>query len=135
MIVADRGFYFHSNEDANSVLKGFTIMNGYGGNFGGGIYCRDSSPMVTDCVLISNSAGHGGGMMNWNSSPTLSRCTFQQNSSRDMGGAIENHYHSNAKILLCAFNQNSAGQDGGAIYDYHSDPTFERCIFSENYAS
>jgi hypothetical protein len=25
-----RGFYFHNNEDANSVLKGFTVTNGYG---------------------------------------------------------------------------------------------------------
>ena len=25
-----RGFYFHSGEDANSVLEGFTITNGYG---------------------------------------------------------------------------------------------------------
>jgi len=27
-----RGFYFHSGEDANSILDGFTIINGYGPN-------------------------------------------------------------------------------------------------------
>ncbi len=53
-----RGFYFHSSEDTNSVLKGFTVRNGrtYPG---GGIFCNCSSPKITDCVLKDNVAVGG----------------------------------------------------------------------------
>ena len=54
-----RGFYFHSGEDANSIIDGFTITNGYAPLIivdwyatspGGGIYCEGSSPTVTNCT-------------------------------------------------------------------------------------
>ena len=38
-----RGFYFHHGEDANSVLDGFTVINGFAIP-GGGIRCDGSSP-------------------------------------------------------------------------------------------
>jgi len=43
-----RGFYFHSGEDANSILNGLTIKNGYN-NDGGGIYCKNASPIIRNC--------------------------------------------------------------------------------------
>ena len=36
---AGRGFYFHSSEDVNSILSGFTIKRGKATEYGGGIYC------------------------------------------------------------------------------------------------
>ena len=42
-----RAFYFHSGEDANSILEGFTITNGYVRYYdGGGIYCEKASPVI-----------------------------------------------------------------------------------------
>jgi predicted outer membrane repeat protein len=55
-----RGFYFHSNEDSNSVLKGFTIMNGYA-EYGGGIYGGISAPRIEGNRIMSNVAERGGG--------------------------------------------------------------------------
>jgi hypothetical protein len=39
-----RGFYFHTNEDSNSVLSGFTITHGFGE--GAGIFCITSAPII-----------------------------------------------------------------------------------------
>ncbi len=50
-----RGFYFHTTEDAGSVLSGFTITNGQADS-GGGIYCVSASPSITDCRIIANNA-------------------------------------------------------------------------------
>ena len=58
-----RGFYFHSGEGANSVLNGLTITNGSAGH-GGGIYCENSSPTLTNCTFSGNTAtSNGGGML------------------------------------------------------------------------
>ena len=60
-----RGFYFHSEEDGNAVIAGFTIRNGYASgphpvdDSGGGILCWESSPTITNCTITSNWAGGG----------------------------------------------------------------------------
>ena len=57
-----RGFYFHNEEDANSILAGFTITNGYV-IFGGGILCEHSRPTITNCIISGNvGIVEGGGI-------------------------------------------------------------------------
>ncbi|MDD5064204.1 MAG: S8 family serine peptidase [Phycisphaerae bacterium] len=67
----NRAFYFHHGEDHNSVVTGFTIVNGLGmddsGNpsdngYGGAIACfNDSEPTITKCVIMSCfAAGNSG---------------------------------------------------------------------------
>ncbi|GAJ03876.1 unnamed protein product, partial [marine sediment metagenome] len=158
-----RGFYIHSTEDSNSVIDGFTITNGYAPNgYGGGIYCRDSSPTVTNCTFSENSAGwDGGGMNNEDSSPTITNCTFignsavgndggainnrssnptitnctfSENSAYDRGGAVCNIYSSSPTLTDCIFTGNSAGWDGGGIFNYASSPTITNCTFIGNSA-
>ncbi|MHC4676148.1 MAG: S8 family serine peptidase, partial [Planctomycetota bacterium] len=132
-----RGFCFRSGEDANSVLDGLTITNGYVGQ-GGGIYCVDSSPTVTNCTFTNNTAtDNGGGMYSYNSGPTLTNCTFIGNSAVYEGGAMSN-CSSGPTITNCAFSGNSA-RWGGGIYNYWSNddygiPTLTNCTFSGNSA-
>ncbi|MHC4085452.1 MAG: choice-of-anchor Q domain-containing protein [Planctomycetota bacterium] len=57
-----RGFFFHTGEEANSVLAGLTITNGYA-DYGGGIYCEGSRPTITNCNIVGNEA-----LLNWLSS-------------------------------------------------------------------
>jgi len=82
-----RGFYFHSSEDANSVLSGVTIINGYVGyalgdwlaGCGGGISCMDSSPTISDCAISDNSAWYcGGGIFCEGSDSTITNCIITQ---------------------------------------------------------
>ncbi|MHC4665430.1 MAG: hypothetical protein ACYS9T_05665 [Planctomycetota bacterium] len=57
-----RGFVFNSAEGQDSKLTGLTITNGYS-FLGGAIYCYNgSSPIIANCVIISNSGGFGGGI-------------------------------------------------------------------------
>ena len=142
-----RGFYFHSGEDANSVVDGFTIENGFA-DVGGGIYCVRSSPTITNCTVSGNSAvgtswypiAYGGGMYNSESSPTIANCTFSSNSaSRDeaYGGGMYNG-GSHPTITNCTFSGNLASgsrvADGGGMSNWSSSLTVTNCAFSDNSA-
>ncbi|HUW18866.1 MAG TPA: PQQ-binding-like beta-propeller repeat protein [Sedimentisphaerales bacterium] len=130
-----RAFYFHSAEDANSVLAGFTITNGYADE-GGAIRCSGSSPTIDNCLITGNVASqNGGAMSNYRSSPMIRGCTFSQN--RAVGndaGAIDN-VDSAPSISDCNFSRNLAWDWGGAIRNIGSgSPTITNCSFVENSA-
>ena len=83
-----RGFYFHNNEDTNSVLDGFSISNGYGldkevwgklWSAGGAILCERSSPKIVSCVIEDNYAAVAGGILCEHSKPAITNCTFRGN--------------------------------------------------------
>lgn len=72
--------------DLTTVISGFIITDGSGteadnGTLGGGIYCRDSSPTLSELRIISNAAGQGGGIYCDNSSPHIVNCDISGNSS------------------------------------------------------
>jgi hypothetical protein len=78
-----RGFNFSSGENADSVLDGVTVMNGYAA-MGGGILCTNSSsPTIEDCVVLNNRCdafgASGGGVHCENSSPLIRRCRIVEN--------------------------------------------------------
>jgi hypothetical protein len=158
-----RGFYFGSGEDANCVLAGFTITNGYAsygagvycegdsgptiinciitGNSaeqaGGGIYCENASPSLTNCILTANYATSGGGMCNSDSSPTLEDCTFNGNRIwlDGCGGGICNWGKSDLTLTNCTVSDNSGGQWGGGMGNWkNSSATLVNCTFSGNSA-
>ncbi len=128
-----RGFYFHSGEDANSVVSGFTITNGYGWIGGGGILCEQSGPTIENCRFESNRGYDcGGGIYNADqSSPTIRSCTFYENQS-GWGGAIYN-LRSSPSITGCTFS-NCSSFEGGAIASDDSQPTVIDCTFQNNTA-
>ncbi len=137
-----RGFYFYSGEDANSVLDGFTITNGYvPGSWyigiGGAILCENnSSPTITNCIFTGNSAGwDGGAINNLSSSPTISNCTFIENSAIGNDGGAINNETSSPTITNCIFRRNSAYDWGGAIRNiFYCNPTIKNCLFAGNLA-
>ena len=163
-----RGFYFHSGENSTSILSGFKIINGYvtgslpEENYGGGIYCSESSPTITNCTVSGNTAvyssggiycsnsnptienctisgnsagSHGGGIYCYESSPTISNCTLSENSVTVNGGGIYCCYNSSPTILNCTISGNSVTDGGGGIYCwYSSSPTISNCNISGNMA-
>lgn len=57
---------FANAEGRDSVLQGFTIINGegsllYGGYNGGGIFCRNASPKILANYITDNTVSHEGG--------------------------------------------------------------------------
>ena len=156
------GFLFHSGEDVNAVLDGFTITNGYatggGGIFcmhhssptitnctisgnkskgsGGGVCCMEnSSPRITNCSIIGNSSEYDGGGIICrmsSSSPTITNCTISGNKSKGSGGGISCMEGSNPTISNCSIIGNSSERDGGGIVCVSSSPTITNCIISGN---
>ena len=137
-----RGFWFHSGEDANSILDGLTITNGYaqtlnnGYKGAGGILCEYSNPMIRNCIIIGNeSPGCGGGISSYESTAKLVNCTFINNSSDKWGGGMIN-YHGGVTLINCVFKNNSARSSGGGFCGYGSSthPKLKNCLFSGNTA-
>ncbi len=124
-----RGFYFHESEDFNSVLKGFTVRNGYH-MAGGGILCDFSSPSITDCKIIQNTATQGGGIKFNHSTSVISKCMIRENTAVWGGGLYTNG--SLQRISQCIFTDNIA-QNGGGIFCYNNSNAFIfDCIFTAN---
>jgi hypothetical protein len=138
-----RGFYFHSSEQATSVLSGFTITNGVIDGWstgGGGILCDGASPTIKNCIIKNNRTeaiawGGGGISCVTYAAPTIENCLIDSNNSIDAdgGGGI---YCDNASPIIsnCTIVNNSAGTDtGGGIYTFGpSSPTITNSIFWGN---
>jgi len=109
-----RGFYFHNSEDANSIVAGLTITNGFI-QFGGAISCTGSSPVITNCIINNNESESGGGIDCFNnSSPTITNCTISNNRSTLGGGIFCSQSGQNIpSITGCTIAGNSASFGGG----------------------
>jgi hypothetical protein len=128
-----------NGEDANTILEGFTITGGNANgidaaNQGGGMYNRDSSSTVKNCIFGGNSAGYGGGMLNDSSSPTVTDCTFTDNTATDFGGGMENYNGGSPTVTNCLFSGNTA-EDGGGMINNGCSPTVTNSIFTGNTSS
>ena len=130
------------NLDPNTVFDGFTVTGGNAnegeywpdpGSIGGGMYNYESSPTVTNCTFINNSAvGRGGGICNWTgSNNTLINCTFASNWASSGGGMHDGG--SNTIVTDCIFRDNSAKGGGGMSNRYN--PTVRDSIFIGNSAN
>lgn len=110
-----------------AVLAGFTLTNGAtqtSGDFvrnrsGGGILCEGASAIVSNCVLVGNSAYSAGG---GTYSGTLNNCTVIGNYAADGGGAFL------ATLNDSTLVGNLALRCGGA-----DECTMNNCIVYYNY--
>ena len=125
-----RGFYFHSGEDPNSKIEGFTITNG-NANYGGAIECEQASPTISNCIITGNSAYDGGGIDCYDASPIIIDCVITGNTAENDGGGIES-YEATPTIINSLIQGNSAGRYGGAIDCYNSSPTITNCTIIGN---
>jgi len=129
-----RAFLFRNEEDANSVINGLTIVNGFHTLKGGAIYCQAASPTIKNCIITANSANYGAAIYcEQAGNPTLTGCLFVDNAAR-IGAAIY-FKESTATISNCVFRSNSAApHSGGAIRSYDSTLTITDSTFENNSA-
>jgi len=114
-----------------ATLIGFTLTNGNAGSgYGGGVWCDSTSIIVTNCVLVGNSADAGGGAYQG----IMNHCAFIGNGS-SWGGAA---YLSTFNNCMLTNNSNAAnestfnncvliGPNGGVYYC-----ALTNCILVEN---
>jgi RNA polymerase sigma factor (sigma-70 family) len=120
-----RGFSFQTSEDSDSILEGFTIINGYADN-GGGIYCYDSGPTIINCFIKNNNAtNNGGGIYGGNG--LLENCIISNNLANNKGGGL---YGNNGSINDCIITGNTASYYGGGLFDCDGD--IFNCEISRN---
>ncbi len=93
---------------ANARLSGFTLTNGYASSGGGGGALCDASAILTNCLIIANSAYDGGGGTR---NGTYYNCTITDNSTEGSGGGVLL-----ATLFNCAVTGNSAAKSGGGVY-------------------
>ena len=109
-----RAFYFHSAEDATSIVEGFSLTGG-NSSTGGAIYCVGSSPTILGCMIFGNatSGSTSGTIYCYNNANTvLSGCTIQDNSGASAAVRFNN---SSGQMLNCLLYGNSSTGAGGAI--------------------
>ncbi len=131
-----RGFYFHSGEDANSVVEGLTITNGFHGR-GGGILCIASSPIIRNNIITGNRIEYdydgGGGIGCWDgASPLIVGNTISDNHCEPGGGGggICCRRASSPTITDNIIAGNSASQGSGILC--YGSPTISNCTFIGN---
>jgi hypothetical protein len=136
---AGRGFLFHDNVSAESILDGFTVRNGYTTGNGGGIYIYLVRPTITNCIISGNySSSRGGGIWADYSSPQIINCIIRDNVAEDYGGGIYT-INGSANINHCVIEGNSATwYSGGGVYvGYYggfTGPRVSNCTFRNNSA-
>jgi len=137
---AARAFLFQAGEDANSILDGLTIINGYatGGTIpghGGAIYCTQSGPVIENCTMTRNAASWGGAIRcGAGSSAVIRNCLFTHNSAT-VAGAIYCD-DSSGTIAGCLFRSNysTGGSTGAVKAEGDGNLTITDCTFQENSA-
>jgi len=123
---------FEYDEDLDSILDGFTLINKKGG--GSTAVCEFVSygPLtLTHC---------GGAVLCEFSSPTVRRCVMRGiNNDGGWGGGIAIIGDSHARIQNCFIVENKAYYGGGAVvYNFTPDtcqPVFDHCTFAVNYST
>lgn len=130
------GADFSNSESSGAILDGLKIINCAGttnnGIWGGGIFCKYSTPIVRHCLITKNSATSGGGVYGYMAAPTLQDDRIINNAAGAGAGAMIQG--GSATITDCFFSANH-GADCVGLYFLGSDGTVSRCEFVGNTSS
>jgi len=106
------------------------------------LYCWGDEGACFDDVIVSIAGSdtvdtYGGGMYNKNSSPTVTNCIFVNNQALERGGGMYDNNSSSLTVTNCIFRSNSVIYPrwligGGGMYNESSNPTVTNCIFNAN---
>jgi len=139
---------FSSGEGQASVLRGFTLQNGFASfgdpsfGSGGGIRIENSSPTVEKNIVSNNQACAGAGIAIGFGSPIIQGNTITKNNQGGCsggigGGGISIGGNSSAQILDNVISENFMGSsDGGGISLFAAGtPTIKGNVISGNTAT
>jgi parallel beta-helix repeat protein/predicted outer membrane repeat protein len=120
----DNAYHVVTGAD-NAVLDGFTVTGGNASgssapdNSGGGVYAKDASLTVRNCIFSANSAASGGGAISAvhseyveDSALTIDNSRFLNNVAA-WGGAVSHGSTAAVDISGCEFSGNTATTYGG----------------------
>jgi PKD repeat protein len=138
---------FNNNEQSTAVLNGFTLINGsgyeqYAGyKYGGGIFCNESNPTLTNLIITENSTNdRGGGIYCHSSNPIIANVAISNNIATEYdhaaGGGIYLHSHSSPILTNVLIANNTANiSSGGLVCDIYCDPILTNVTIVNNISS
>jgi len=121
---------FINGEGSGAVLNGFSIQGGSGTSTGtpqnpqregGGIFIRNASPSILNCVIKNNTASTGGGISIQSSgpvtSPYLAGNVIKNNSSSRQGGGLSiPSANRTIQVIFDPINKNSIFSNNAPNY-------------------
>ena len=124
---------FHTKENENAVLEGFTISNSPDG---AGISCISSSPTILSCRIVGNTGTDGGGFHCQDANITVDDCEIQANTSNSGGGMWMNGGSLTMSNTLVRGNVciTSGNEGGGGVYVSGTSVGIDSCHFDSNQA-
>jgi len=155
-----RAAIFQNDEGPESVLDGFTIING-NASFGGGILCLSASPTIRNCIILDCEATGGGGAIacrpldydEYTSGPRVINCKMMGNQALSGGGVYlegvtDENRHRICHIINCLIASNAAmtgewpesggrpdiGTGGGLSIWNRMSPIIYNCTIVTNHA-
>lgn len=121
--------------NANAVVEGFTISNGYDASYGGGALIHHGT--LGNCLITKNNAvGAAGGIFiayaSSISDVLVTNCVISHNIADSVGGGI---YMEQGCLRNCLIYGNSAWNNGGGVHVSYNSPNqlvMENCTITEN---
>jgi PKD repeat protein len=130
---------FENGEQADAILEGFTIKNGFNEN-GGGILIQESSdgtvprPTIKNCIIADNTAFEtGGGIGIFRGEPYILNCEIKENSAK-LGAGISMQTFSAPDLRNVTIIKNDAEESGGGIFIHTSSPLLSLMVITQNNA-
>ncbi|MHC4694708.1 MAG: hypothetical protein ACYS67_18365, partial [Planctomycetota bacterium] len=137
------GWGFYQYIDINDVNDVNNLDVNDLNQLGGGIYCRNSSPVISSCNIQWNtSAGSGGGIACEGSNANIWNCSIEENDAYVEDDRIDQHgggiYIKDCKdrgpdIFRCFTQANAARWSGGGIAVQDSNALIEFCSIYDNH--
>jgi len=147
-----RAFIFQSGEGTAppfAFLRGFIIINGYAqdtswprepnddpSGYGGAIYIKDSTPVITNCEIYNCTADAGGGAIfcDENGNARITNCDIGINTASNnfAGLGFYRYIDINDVNDVNALDVNDLHQYGGGIYAWNSNPQIINCYIQYN---
>lgn len=121
------GSVLHFDSHMGNTVDNLTLMGGYN-DYGGGIYCNNSSPSLFNLTLHSNSALYGGSGIYFqnNSNSVLKNILLTHNNNSHTVLVIENSSPALSTVKITN-NNNSRG-----IFCFYSSAKFKDLIMQNN---
>ena len=123
--------------NSSPALTNLIITNNGASNGGGIATFREAAPVLTDVIISGNNANvYGGGMYNTSSNPALNRVRITNNTALENGGGVYNNGQNNYKLIMndVIISENTAYGDGGGMYNTMYNPVLTNVTISENTA-
>ncbi len=123
----------NTGETLSTELIGFTITNGYSSGSGGGIMMYGTSPTISYCKIVDNTAAdYGGGVACLTSANPLLHHLEISNNTSDNGGGLNVYRSSPTLENILIANNVGTNTGGGIAISQCPDLSFDRLTISQN---